>query len=179
MNLPANIIDTIKQVYLLNMQLALSDDGQRTLARYVAEQVRFNTGDNRWGVKSSSPSNPQGPSQLAYNDDVKGQLYCWRWLDGMNAGKPNGVLSQPVFMDITGQNFILVDAVNHLPIPQNETNPQSDELKSINDNIDGIKKLLEVIRLELDQIRDETIILSNRRYTMKIFGMTVVMSPEN
>ena len=174
MNLPANIIDTINRVYSLNMQLALSDDGQRTLARYVAEQVRFNTGDNRWGVKSSSSSNPQGPSQLAYNDDVKSQLYCWRWLDGMNAGKPNGVLSQPVFMDITGQNFISVDAINHLPestptpSPEpNETGQFLNELKNINNKIDDINKLLGVIRLEL----------STRRYTMKIFGATIPVNP--
>src|SRR5438552_12303604 len=144
MNLPANIIDTIKQVYSLNMQLALSDDGQRTLARYVAEQVRFNTGDNRWGVKSSSSSNPQGPSQLAYNDDVKGLLYCWRWLDGPNAGKPNGVLSQPVFLDITGQNFILVDAINHLPVIQNQDMPTNpDSSNDIKSTLDELKKLLE------------------------------------
>ena len=188
MNLPTGVLDLINKVYAANMQLATTDDGQRQLAKIIAEQVRFTTRDEGWGVKSSSPSNPQGPSQLAYNNP-QGKLYCWRWLDGQNAGKPNGVLDNPIFLDITGQNFIPVVPTDHLGTtaspPQQPTNPlgpsQIDllsELKNINDEIGDIKKLLEVLGLEIDQIRDETIVLSSRRYTAKIFGATVVFSPE-
>src|SRR5436189_3589963 len=123
MDLNPQVLDLINRVYAANRQLALTDTGQRTLAKMVAEQVRFSTNDKNWGVKSSTPTNPQGPSQIAYNSP-DGHLYCWRWLDGPNAGKENGVLNNPVFLDITGQNFISVDPVNHLDIQQ-ETPPAS------------------------------------------------------
>src|SRR5439155_6780267 len=98
MDLNPQVLDLINQVYAANRQLALTDTGQRELARMVAEQVCFSTRDKNWGVKSSIPTNPQGPSQIAYNTP-NGPLVCWRWLDGLNAGKENGVLKNPIFLD--------------------------------------------------------------------------------
>src|SRR5947199_2842979 len=120
MELNLQVLDLINKVYAANRQLALTDDGQRQLARMVAEQVRFSTGDKNWGVKAAGPNRPQGPSQIAYNTPG-GPLVCWRWLDGVNAGKENGVLSNPVFLDITGQLFISVDPINHLVEQQEPT----------------------------------------------------------
>jgi len=113
MELSSQVLDLINQVYAANRQLALTDDGQRQLARMVAEQVRFSTGDKNWGVKAAGPNRPQGPSQIAYNTPG-GPLVCWRCLDGVNAVKENGVLINQVLLDITTHLIISVDIIFHL-----------------------------------------------------------------
>jgi hypothetical protein len=184
MDLSPQVLELIKQVYAANMSLATTDDGQRQLAKMVAEQVVFSTGDTNWGVKSAAPGRPQGPSQIAYNS-TSGQLLCWRWLDGPNAGKPNGVLDSPIFLDITGQNFIPVGPVNHLqaptpdaPIPPPQPNSDSksitDQLITIGADIVNLAHAVSDMREELDAISAKL----DRRYTSKIFGATVVTQPE-
>jgi len=117
--------------------------------------------------------------------------------DGSISGIPFGIARPPVFASIKGQNFIPVAPTNYLnvsleafplnppiPIPSVEVG-ESPALTRTLDLLDLLKKVLprlSGIEGDLVNIQEQIVNLSikqDRRYVSKMFGITVVMSPEN
>lgn len=184
MDLPIEVQDIIDQMHEKYKSLAYKEDDQRKLTFMIAEQIVFSTGSSNWGCKSADPNRPQSPSNIAWKTENK--LFSWRWLDGDGSisGIPFGVAHPPVFMDITGQNFIPVKPVNHLLLEENESNPVSipnDNMKSLLDMVGSLIKEIKDLHHEIDELGDELTgikIRQDRRYVAKIFGATIVISPE-
>ncbi len=96
--------------------LAAFEDRCRDWCWELAEQVHFDTRDPRYGVKSSSPTNPQSKDALAFNTPP---LIAWDLLLGVGTGAPT-LVADPQSVSIPDQTFIPVPAVDHLedtPVP--------------------------------------------------------------
>lgn len=94
--------------------LATFQQRARDWCRMFAEQIKFEFPNDGYGVKSSSPSNPQSKDTVARL--VGGHLFIWDIFIAVDTGHPTlnlNALSQ----DITGQNFIPVTAHNWLSAP--------------------------------------------------------------
>jgi hypothetical protein len=86
------------------------EDKARVWVRGLAEQVRFETRDARWGVKNAGGGRPQSKDSLTFNAD---RLWNYDLLSGVGTGHPT-LVPTPAAEDITGQVFIAVDPVDHL-----------------------------------------------------------------
>jgi hypothetical protein len=124
--LPARVQTIVETLYERNLKLAHSqhDDDRRVLARMIAEQVRFELGDE-WGWKSNhgvgvAPAKDAiakrlGPVRL----NERQPLLIWDLFNG-STRKPNLFpLSQPE--GESNQFFIPVDGVNHLAVESKPT----------------------------------------------------------
>ena len=87
------------------------EDKCRAWCLQFAQQVRFSTGDASCGVKRAG--GPQSKDTIA-QDVGNGRLMVFEIMSGAESGSP--VLNpQPRGQATTGQTFIPVDAVKHLP----------------------------------------------------------------
>lgn len=75
----------------------------------LAEQIRFETNDPRWGVKNAGGGRPQSKDSITFNGP---RLLNYDLLTGVGTGRP--ALASPAGEDITGQTFMPVQPVNHL-----------------------------------------------------------------
>lgn len=90
-----------------------SERFENTCRRWVlalAEQVRFETNDPRWGVKNAGGGRPQSKDSLTFNGP---RLVNYDLLSGVGTGRPS-LVAQPAGEDITGQTFLSVQPVDHL-----------------------------------------------------------------
>lgn len=76
----------------------------------LAEQVQFDTGDPRWGVKNAGGGRPQSKDSITFNGP---RLINYDLLTGVGTGRPTLNLAVSG-EDITGQVFMPVKAVNHV-----------------------------------------------------------------
>jgi hypothetical protein len=111
MRLPDRVQRIVKDLYDAHRNLARgTDDERRQLARMIAEQAHHDDpqpAGARWGHKASTPGNP--PSKDAIAKEHLGRLLAWDLFNGTTR-EPN---DHPDSIDITGQHFIPVAAVNH------------------------------------------------------------------
>ncbi len=194
MELPTRVQEIIDEMYKKNKQLAFKEDDQRTLSRLIAEQIVFETKDDRWGVKSAALNRPQSPSNIAFNG---GELIAFRWLDGDGSisGIPFGVAHPPVVQSIPGQIFIPVNPYNHLGLLTSSPSPSTPPIPNTAEGQNEVKITLSQILTEVKQSQIQFASLvgeildlhgrltsielkQDRRLTAKIFGVTVVISPE-
>lgn len=194
----SQIQSLIDQVFDLNKNLIDTQDNQRLLVKMIAEQVAFTTGDTNWGLKSAAKNNPQGPSQIAYNQTP---LVCWRiiGIEGARPGLDIGPTHPPIFLPIPGQVFIPVVPTNHLSSgvtnAVQQTQQTDVEREARDQQIIDVTQDLEKIHADNDRIlqlldnMNKTIIDNqtrideisrkvDRRLITKFFGATVVISPE-
>jgi hypothetical protein len=84
----------------------------------LAQQVRHDTGEAKWGVKRASPSRPISKDSLAF-DGADG-LHSWDMLVGAGTGNPT-FPSNPAHHFVPEQFFVAVEPVDHLeptvPVP--------------------------------------------------------------
>lgn len=95
------------------------EDKARGWVLGLAEQVRFETGDARWGVKNAGGGRPQSKDSLTFNGP---RLVNYDMLSGVGTGHPV-LVGQPGGEDITGQTFIPVFPVDHLGSGAGHTEP--------------------------------------------------------
>lgn len=114
MEFPPRAQAIVDALWAMNTPLATGDlNQQRLLTRLMAEQICFELGP-LWGCKASTPTNPQGPSNIAFNAATG--LVGFRWSDGDGSVThiPGAPLHPPVFLDLAGQHFIPVEPIDHL-----------------------------------------------------------------
>lgn len=91
-----------------------SDDAFENLCRIwsfnLAQQVRFDTADPRWGVKNAGGGRPQSKDSISFNDV---RLWNFDLLSGVGTGHPT-LVKDPQGADITGQTFMAVSPVDRL-----------------------------------------------------------------
>ena len=144
--------DIAHSLWMINPSLTTgSEDDQRQFVKMVAEQLVFNTKDERYGIKKAGINRPQGPSQIAYNSTSG--LVGWRIIDndGSVTGVKGGIIPNPPMQIFYGQIFIPVTGINHLSIANELPLPTSDNrldtvinlLKTINSNFQELIKLVE------------------------------------
>jgi hypothetical protein len=103
----------VHALYDRHRDLAEGDDEQRRqLTRMICEQARFEFGDS-WGHKSADRTRPPSKDALAQKQP-DGRLFAWDLFDGSTRAP----MRNPESMDITGQHFIEVPPVAHLPAPE-------------------------------------------------------------
>jgi hypothetical protein len=116
MEWPPRVAEIVEALYRQHIDLATeSDDSRRVLARLIAEQCCFEFG-SAWGVKASTPHNPQGQSTLAFNGPEG--LVGWRWQDndGSVTGIKHAPIPHPPMQSFAGQFFMPVTPVDHLRV---------------------------------------------------------------
>jgi hypothetical protein len=104
----------------------------RAWVKGLAEQVRFETHDASWGVKNAGGGRPQSKDSLTMQV-VNGSLLNFDLLSGVGTGKPT-LVPNPWSVDITGQQFMPVQPVDHLgtatqppaPLPASPSTPGVD-----------------------------------------------------
>jgi hypothetical protein len=157
-SLPPRALEIIRALYATFIDLANgSDDDRRVLTRTIAEQIRFELGPE-WGCKASTPTNPQGQSQIAFN--APDGLVGWRWQDndGSVTGVPNGPLPNPPMQSFAGQHFIAVAPINHFaagPGPAPEPGaPPAPPLPPAPPTDDEIERLITIGEHVVDAIEE-------------------------
>jgi hypothetical protein len=121
----------------------------RAWCRALAEQVQFETGDARWGVKNAGGSRPQSKDSLAFNGP---RLINYDLLGGVGTGHPS-LVGQPAGEDITGQTFMPVTGVDHLggappprPVPvPGQPPPPSVDLSPVLDLLHDLQARIHVL----------------------------------
>lgn len=115
---PARGVQIIDALY--SPQLAQGDDDQRrTLTRTFIEQLVYEFPNDGWAWKSADPMRP--PSKDSIARMFNNRLCNWDWQDG--SSRLRRVREGQTGDDITGQNPIIVAAVNHLGAPPVVTPP--------------------------------------------------------
>ena len=83
-----------------------------------AEQVRFSTGDDAWGVKRAGEGRPQSKDTIARKLEGT-RLAVFDLMLGAGTGAPT-LVGEPHGEEVTDQVFIPVNPVNHLGGPAPE-----------------------------------------------------------
>jgi hypothetical protein len=87
----------------------------------LAEQIRFETNDPRWGTKNAGGGRPPSKDSITFNGD---RLINYDMLGGVGTGRPT-LVGTPAGEDITGQSFMPVHPADHLGggVPSTPTTP--------------------------------------------------------
>lgn len=116
MQLPANVL-AIRDRYVAAFPVPHGEPGEafeeqaRRWSIRFAEQVAYDTGDGRWGMKRADPNRPISKDTIAFTDD--GRLFIWDLLLGTGTGAPR-LVDNPHSEELFGQVFVPVAARNHL-----------------------------------------------------------------
>ena len=97
------------------------DDAARDWTHRLAQQMRFSFPSDGWGHKSASPTRPHSADCIALLNPFIG------WDVVGNAGTPQAVLTMDgESIDLSGQTFEPVEAVNYLGGPPPDPPPPGD-----------------------------------------------------
>lgn len=112
--MPAPVFATVQRFHLMRpaprgVPGTVQDDNCRAWCRALAETISFFHGDD-WGHKSTSSSSPASKDVIAWRQGS--QLHGYDVLTAAGSGAPS-LSNPPGWIDITGQFFIDVPAVNH------------------------------------------------------------------
>ncbi len=77
----------------------------------LAEQIRYSTGDPRWGSKNAGGGRPQSKDSIAEKDGAT--LWGYDMLFGVGTGNPS-LVDNPSGTDISNQTFIPVEPQDHI-----------------------------------------------------------------
>lgn len=113
MNFPENakpIVDQFVQKFPVPTGGDVNDQCRRWCLM-LAEQVKFSTADPNWGVKRADGGRPQSKDSITYN--AGSAIWNFDMLTGVGTGSPT-LVRWPEGVDITGQTFMPVNAINHL-----------------------------------------------------------------
>lgn len=119
MTFPQIGVDVIDKLMARFPSLIKNPDGtfvddvkRRLLTRMIAEQMVFQTLDNRWGVKSVSEGAVQGKDGIAW-DRQDGTIDIWDWQNGTTRKRQVNTGDSP-HHPAEHQFFIKVMPINHL-----------------------------------------------------------------
>lgn len=138
MKYPNRVQEIINELAAKHPELVTGDDdARRQLTRLFAEQCRFELGSN-WGTKRASETRPLSADVVCTQNPFVG------W-DTQLAG---GVIAQfPDSIDLTGQVFVPVDPVKHIPV---ETGPGPSD-PTLKEELAALRERLD--RLEHDALK--------------------------
>lgn len=88
------------------------EEEARQWSRRLSQQVRFDTGDARYGMKNAGGGRPTSKDTLAF-DLGDGRIRIWDMLNGTGTGRPT-LVNDPASEDVTGQSFEPQPAVDHV-----------------------------------------------------------------
>jgi hypothetical protein len=169
--------EIIQLIYERNKILANgTDDQRRLLTRTIAEQWCYEFGSNH-GTKSQFRDYPQSKDALAVQDNDR--LYGWDWQNGTTRA-PQVKEGSPS-IDMTGQYFIRVTAINHLGTIPNP--PLPDKLDQILANQNLIVNTLNDLMVSQLEIERKLLkIIENPmmfpQYEGSIFGVRFTLKPK-
>jgi hypothetical protein len=166
------------------------DDGRRALMRIIAEQLAFEFGTS-YGVKSASPTRPQGPSQIAWRVTAD-TLGGWRIVgaDGQDGPTVISLVARPIWQVWPGQTFIPVEPVDHLGVravpdlpPITVSMPPERPPAVPSEAVDPSAILAALARVDasLTALEGRLADLDAREpptYRGSLFGITVVLHPD-
>lgn len=89
-----------------------AEDRARAWTIGLAEQLAFSHPGQGYGCKRADPGRPISKDSIA-QPQADGRLFAWDQLSGAGTGSPT-LVQHPDSMDITGQVFVAVPAVDHL-----------------------------------------------------------------
>jgi len=162
----------------------------RAWIRGLAEQVRYSTGDPRWGCKNAGGGRPQSKDGLAEQlPEQEGRiLYNYDMLFGVGTGSPSSV-ANPSALDITGQVFMPVNPVNHLgsvvppqPPPSDDTDERQDaEITALQHHVAVLQAKVGVLEDQVARILGEAQAnpLNGRKIALRASDGLVVCSDRN
>ena len=164
-----------------------TEEDRRTLTTHIAQQMCFDEGP-QWGVKAQSASHPQSKDVIALLQD--GTLWGWDWQSGSTRW-PQVSVRQPA-MDLTGQFFMAVAAVNHLPQPVVDQPPQPPAppvtpQPPASDPGTRLEILLLTYAAEIEKLRDQVFLVheavkrveakQNPAYSGRVLGWSLTLDP--
>lgn len=88
------------------------EEEARQWSRRLSQQVQFDTGDARYGMKNAGGGRPTSKDTLAF-DLGGGRIRIWDLISGAGTGH-GALVSDPQSVDITGQVFEPQPAINHV-----------------------------------------------------------------
>jgi hypothetical protein len=163
---PARVQVIVETLYERNLKLAESphDDDRRILARMIAEQVRFELGDE-WGWKSNhgvgvSPSKDAiaqriGPLRL----NERQPLHIWDLFNGDSRKPYTFPLSK-----VSEQFFIPVEPVNHLAVVKfpEPKEPKAPSVPNVGSIVLNLGPIIEPLLAEIDALKTRVAVLENK-----------------
>ncbi len=150
-----------------------------------AQQFRFAYGAT-WGHKRADPGRPLSSDVIAFWDGRQ----CLGYDVIVNAGVPGQTLNaNPDPIDLTGQTFVVVEPVDHLggtpgPSPDPVPTPQPAAWQFQPTDMGPFVTAIEALTARMalleaavdDQVPDPPVTFP--RYTGRVFGLRVTLSPE-
>ena len=112
------------------------DELRRATTMKIAQQCRYELGPN-WGTKRADPGRPLSADVICTQSPFVG----WDW------SVPTGIAQFPDSLDLTGQVFVLVEAVDHLGVGQPPVPPPE------RDDIVRLTALVRAITIEVQLLR--------------------------
>lgn len=151
MQLPENV-RAIRARYVARFPVPQGDPGEaieeaaRQWSRNFSQQVRFETGDARWGMKNAGGGRPTSKDTIAY-DLGDGRIRIWDLISAVGTGQGR-LVEDPRSEDITGQVFEPQPPVDHLgvgqpqepdqPGPTDPPPPTGTDLAAVHAKLDAI-----------------------------------------
>jgi hypothetical protein len=167
MDFPRNDWELVEQVHERFAQQCIdqfpgnNDEAARAWTRMAIEQLVFSRPEGGWCWKSGDPNRPPSKDVIARRRD--GTLEGWDVLSAAGANGPTTLAPYPPqYHDLTGQNRIAVDGVNHLGSEPTEPEPPpvDDELEDRVEDLEAQDKRLG----ETDQNLATAILLLEARH---------------
>lgn len=88
-----------------------------------AQQCAFSHPNQGWGTKRADLGRPISKDTIANNQIEAGKLLIWDLVTGAGTGQGRFVGDVADSQDATGQTYVPVDPVNHLPVVEPPTPP--------------------------------------------------------
>lgn len=153
----------------------------------LSQQVRFTTGDPRWGMKNAGGGRPTSKDTLAY-DLGDGRIRIWDLLSGTGTGRPT-LVSDPQSEEVTGQQFEPQPAVNHVgaggpvapptPVPVPVPTPTPAPCQFQPTSLTAVVDLLSRLFIELHDLKGEVEALRARIEELAVHQDQVALATGN
>lgn len=138
------------------------DEKRRAITRKIAEQCRFEFGTN-WGTKRAAAGRPPSTDVICTFNPFVG----WDW------SVPSGIAQFPESIDLMGQVFVPVEAINHLSgygTSPEESSPPSPEILLLDDLYASLKSLFEIVSDLTAQLKRNEIEFQLTREVIKMIA---------